>query len=246
MFKNWGYYAQWPAPKNVHALCTSRAKGYSLPPYQSNNLALHVGDCEEHVRLNRKSLRHELSLPNEPVWLEQTHSTDCIVAEEQTTRLADAAVTRDKQLPLVIMTADCLPITLCNQAGTEIAAIHAGWRGLVQGIIENTLNKMQSNPSELLAWIGPAICQSCYETGPEVVESFIKHYPFTQTSFRMDNGRHYADLPQMAELILKAQGVNAVYQSTICTFEQESTCYSYRRNAQTGRMATLIWFNATN
>ena len=140
------------------------------------------------------------------------------------------------------MTADCLPILLCNQDGTEIAAIHAGWRGLANGIVENTLHKMQSNPSTLLAWIGPSICQRCYEVGHELEQTFSKRYPYTKVALRREGAHQHANLPQMAELILKAHGVNAVYPSHACTFELEHQFFSYRRQAQTGRMATLIWF----
>ena len=141
------------------------------------------------------------------------------------------------------MTADCLPILLCDEAGKEIAAIHAGWKGLLNGIVENTLQKMHAHPRNLLAWIGPAICRRCYETGTEVRDAYINRYPFTHDAFQYTGSRLYADLPKLAELILKASGVNAVYQSNACSFEQESEFYSYRRQARTGRMASLIWFN---
>ena len=217
--------------------------GQSLPPYDNNNLALHVGDNEEHVRENRFALVSSLRLPGEPIWLEQTHSNLCVVVEDEPNRIADAAITRRKEFPLTIMTGDCLPIVLCNRAGTEIAAIHAGWRGLVNGIVENTLHKMESRPETLMAWIGPAICQTCYEVGHEMQTAFINQYPFTEKTFHTSGSHTYANLPKMAELILNAQGITAVYQSEACTFELKNQFYSYRRGEQTGRMATLIWFN---
>ncbi len=210
-----------------------------MGPYASNNLGLHVGDEETNVLANRRALRESLALPGEPAWLMQTHSTCCVVIENDKERTADAAITRQKNQPLVIMTADCLPILLCNTAGTEIAAIHAGWRGLLNGIVQHTLEKMHAPPETLLAWIGPAICQACYEVGKEVKEQFTGRYPFTASAF---DGR-LANLPLMADLVLRSQGVTAVYHSDICTFEQNTTCYSYRRESQTGRMGTLIWFN---
>ena len=235
--------ANWPAPPNISALTTSRMMGASLEPYGGNNLALHVGDNAIHVQNNREELVKNLLLPREPAWLEQTHTNHCVVVEDDPERLADASITRSTAYPLAIMTADCLPILLCDRAGTEIAAIHAGWRGLLNGIVENTINTMHTTPDTLLAWIGPAICNRCYETGSDVRDAYIKRYPFTEGAFYSHASRIHADLPKMAELILHAAGVTGVYQSDACSFELENKFYSYRRAAQTGRMATLIWFN---
>lgn len=238
--------ANWPAPPNIQALTTTRTLGFSVSPYDKNNLALHVGDKEEHVHANRSALVSTLQLPTNPIWLEQTHSNLCVVVEEDTNRCADAAVTRRINSPLAIMTADCLPIVLCDRNGSEIAAIHAGWRGLANGIIENTLAKMVNRSDLLLAWIGPAICQACYEVGDEMYQTYVSRYPFTKTTFRKNGTHRYANLPKMAELIFQAQGVSAVFQSAACSFELKNKFYSYRREAQTGRMATLIWFNDKN
>ncbi|WP_298626044.1 peptidoglycan editing factor PgeF [uncultured Legionella sp.] len=235
--------ANWSAPKNITALSTTRLSGFSVTPYDKNNLGSHVGDNPDHVAQNRQQLKKLLNLPAEPVWLEQTHSTTCIIPEDDNNRNADAATTRSNNHPLVILTADCLPITLCNQQGTEIAAIHAGWKGLFNGIIENTLNKMNSDSSDLLAWIGPAICQKCYEVGDEVHQSFTEKYPLSVNAFQKSGLKWIASLPQIAELILNSRGVSAVYRSDLCTFELETEFYSYRREAQTGRIGTLIWFN---
>lgn len=235
--------ANWPAPKNISALSTTRLSGFSQAPYDSNNLGLGVGDNDQHVLQNRQQLVEHLQLPGAPQWLRQTHSTHCVVVEEESNREADAAITRSSTHPLVILTADCLPIVLCNKQGTEIAAIHAGWRGLVNGIVENTLAKMHSNASELLAWIGPAICQQCYEIGDEVYQTFTSKYPESKTAFTAVNGKWRANLPKIAEMVLNLHRVNAVYQSELCTFESESELYSYRRTSQTGRIGTLIWIN---
>jgi len=240
--------ANWQAPANVTALTTTRFLGTSHYPFDKNNLALHVGDNEQNVLNNRETLKQDLQIPSSPEWLEQTHSTDCVVVEECKNRLADASITRRPNTVLTIMTADCLPIVLCNTDGTEIAAIHAGWRGLVNGIIEETLKKMYTQPSNLLAWIAPAICQQCYETGAEVKDNFIKHFPFTHTCFKKTGSHLYANLPQMAELILNHHGIHSIYQSNECTHEAkyayngEYKYYSYRRAQRTGRIATLIWF----
>lgn len=234
-------HADWPAPKHISALTTTLQNGCSEGPYASHNLGLHVEDNPAHVLLNRQALCRSLALPSEPYWLNQTHSTRAVVVGEDHHPDADAAITRQHTTPLVILTADCLPILLCNTKGTEIAAIHAGWRGLLNGVVHNTLEKMHSKPHTLLAWIGPAICQNCYEVGDEVRAQFTTEYPFTQGAF---NGR-YADLPRMAEMVLNHLGIKNIYQSGICTFEEKKRCYSYRRAAQTGRMGTLIWFNDT-
>lgn len=235
--------ANWPAPKNVNALTTTRDFGFSKFPYHLNNLGLHVGDNEKDVLANRQELRSSLGLGKEPEWLDQTHSNSCIIVEEDANRTADAAITRSTAHILAILTADCLPILLANKQGTEIAAIHSGWRGLVNGVIENTLAKMNSAPEQLMAWLGPAICQSCYEVGHEVYEIFTSQYSFATQGFRPKEEKWLAGLSQLAELILNSLGIVAVYPSQKCTFEQNKEFYSYRRASQTGRMATLIWLN---
>ena len=235
--------ANWQAPKNITALTSTRFSGFSQPPFESNNLALHTQDNEQDVLKNRQQMQAYLHLPAEPQWLTQTHSTRCVEVEKETSREADAAISRSFHHPLVILTADCLPITLCDMAGTEIAAIHAGWRGLAHGIIDNTLKKMNSLNSNLIAWIGPAICSACYETGDEVYETFLQNYPFSQEGFQRIDKKWHANLSQIAALILQSKGIKMVYQSKICTFEAENEYYSYRKNSQTGRIGTFIWFN---
>jgi polyphenol oxidase len=240
--------ANWPAPNNVKALTTTRSPGNSLPPFEKNNLGTHVGDNLEHVLANRRELITSLNLPNEPQWLVQTHSNYCVDLDEEITAHADAAITRQPNQVLTIMTADCLPIMLCNNKGTEIAAIHAGWRGLVNGIIENSITKLKSSPTDMMAWIGPSVCQACYEVGDEVRRTVLTQYAFTEKCFTPSthstqaNPKWQANLPLLAEKILKKLAIKAVYQSNMCTFEQEAYFYSYRRSPQTGRIATLIWF----
>lgn len=211
-------HATWPAPKHISALTTTRTT-------------------------DLLTLKNTLNLPAEPTWLTQTHSNTCVHVETNPIREADAAVTQNPMCPLAIKTADCLPILLCNQGGTEIAAIHGGWRGLLHGIIENTLNTMDSAPNTLMAWTGPAICKRCFEVGPEVPEAFIKRYPYVAPAFRPHQNKSFGDLPGIAELILKQQGVKHIYHSDACTFEEKNKFYSYRRDKQTGRLATLIWFH---
>lgn len=238
--------ANWQAPHNIKALTTTRKEGFSLTPYSENNLGLHVGDKAEHVLANRASLKQKLQLPNEPEWLSQIHSDICVIIGEDNNREADAAISKSKDKVLAIMTADCLPIVLCNKEGTEIAAIHAGWKGLANGVIENTLTKMTSPAKDLIAWIGPSICQSCFEVGGEVFDIFKSRFSFAEKHFSARNEKWLANLPGLAESRLYQLGLSAVYQSKICTFEEENDFYSYRRQAQTGRMVTLIWFNENN
>jgi YfiH family protein len=235
--------ANWPAPSHIHALTTSRLGGFSNHPYNENNMGLHVGDNLSHVLKNRQQLQQRLALQHEPIWLQQTHSTDCIRVENTNNRQADAQVTSAKQYPLAIMTADCLPITLCDKEGKEIAAIHGGWRGLCFGIIENTLAQMLSPRQDILAWIGPGICGLCYEVGLEMRSSVLKRYPYSEAIFQPHKNLWLANLPALAELIFNQNGVFNVYHSNQCTFEHHNMYYSYRREANTGRMATLIWFN---
>lgn len=235
--------ANWQAPQNIKAITTTRLGGFSVDEYATNNLGLHVNDNNDHVIQNRIALKNNLNLPGEPFWLEQTHTSICTTVDNHNSnRFADAAITQDKKIPLVILTADCVPIVICNQQGSEIAAIHAGWKGLASGIIENTVSKFTHGVENYTAWVGPAICQSCYATGNEVYQKFITKYAYLESAFKQQNLQIYADLPKIAKLILNNLGVNSVYLSNACTFEESDKYYSYRQNSKTGRIATLIWF----
>lgn len=235
--------ADWPAPAWVHALTTTRLDGHSDDPYTSNNLALHVNDQDNAVLKNRHALRQHCSLTQEPAWLNQTHSTRCVRVENDPNRDADAAITSEMHQPLAILTADCLPILLCNQEGTEVAAIHAGWRGLAHGIIENTLRSMQSHTTSLHAWIGPGICAQCYPVGDEMRDTFLQRDHTLADGFEFRHEQWHADLPYLAQRILQSSNLLSVSHANACTFEKKELFYSYRRTAQTGRMATLIWFS---
>lgn len=232
----------WSAPANIAALTTTKIGGISQPPFDSNNMGLHVNDNQAHVLANRSALHTSLNLPGPIEWLDQTHSTDCVIVEQDSRRQADAAITRDKQRVLAIMTADCQPILLCNRQGTEIAAIHAGWRGLLNGIIEKTIAKMNSSPDEIMAWIGPSICQNCFEVGDEVREQFFSHYVFSKEYFKPHGKKWLANTAGISEKILNTLSIHQITLSHLCTFERKNEFYSYRREQQTGRMASLIWF----
>lgn len=233
--------ANWQLPNKIQAGTTTRTGGMSIAPYTGNNLGFHVGDNPNDVLNNRKSTQEKLSLPSEPEWLEQTHSTKVVIVEKETDRNADAAITRASKRVLSIMTADCLPILLSNEEGSEIAAIHAGWRGLAYGILENTLLKMESEHKALHAWIGPGICGNCYATGEEVYSTFKERYPFAEKAFRKEKNQWFLDLAFLANCILNEHDLASVSLSQCCTYENREQLYSYRAQNITGRMATFIW-----
>ncbi|OGV37949.1 MAG: polyphenol oxidase [Legionellales bacterium RIFCSPHIGHO2_12_FULL_35_11] len=233
----------WRTPKNIKALTTTRNFGCSINEFASNNFGLHINDNTEHVLKNRINLAKEHNLPSEPIWLNQTHSNICVVVEDNFPNInADAAITKDSRFPLVIMTADCVPILICHKLGTEIGAIHAGWKGLLNGVIENTFTNLSDRPENYIAWIGPAICQNCYQTGKEVMSEFMIKFSDSIKFFKTTNTNINANLPGIAEYILNNLGVKKIYQSNECTFEKTNKFYSYRKSAKTGRMASLIWF----
>lgn len=232
----------WPAPSKVAACCTTRPGGKSLPPYDSLNLGIRTRDDPAIVEANRELLVRELDLSRSPDWLVQTHSTDVVVLEETADRAADAAITRTPGHVAVVLTADCLPILLTSVAGDEVAAAHAGWRGLQAGVIETTLEKMHSNPEQLLAWIGPGISQPHFEVGDEVREAFLSRLPDTEAFFeRGRRGHWYCDLSAIADYRLRQLGVQQVYRDDHCTYANRKLFHSYRRDGESGRMASLIW-----
>jgi YfiH family protein len=234
----------WPAPPQVHACTTTRIGGVSLPPYDTLNLAIHVGDDPLAVAENRRRLREQLQLPSEPRWLNQVHgtcSTDAALITD-TPCEADASYTALPDVVCAVLTADCLPLLLCDRSGTRVAAIHAGWRGLHAGVIEQTVCAMNVPGEELLAWCGPAIGADAFEVGEEVREAFVSVDPLAVHAFlHSPHGRWLADLYVLAHQRLAAVGVTQVYGGDHCTFSEAQLFYSYRREGRTGRMASLIW-----
>ena len=236
--------ALWSAPPQIKALCTTRIGGISKHPYYSFNMATHVGDDEVCVLHNRKLLGDSLKLPAEPCWMEQTHSTRVVNLGHEASRCADAAITQKANTIAVVMTADCLPILLCNRSGSEIAAIHAGWRGLADGIIEATIKKMKSSPDQLLAWIGPGIGQHYFEVGDEVRKNFNAKNTGANDHFIASRSEHWlCDLGGLAVDVLTRLELAEVNRTEYCSFKDDSLFFSYRRNATTGRMASLIWID---
>ena len=235
----------WQAPSRVKAISTLRQGGFSQGPYDSFNLAEHVGDDRNCVLRNRELLQQALNLPAEPGWLEQTHSTGVVVLEEDANRGADAAITRLVDTVSVVMTADCLPILLSNQAGTEVAGVHAGWRGLADGVIQATLKKIQSPADELIAWIGPGISRQFFEVGDEVRNNFLDHVKDNQQYFSANRPGHWlCDLAGLASGVLSRYGITEIDRDPGCSYRDESRFFSYRRNTACGRMASLIWIES--
>lgn len=248
--------ADWPAPANVHAVSTTRQHGESKGDYAGLNLALHVGDDAQTVVKNRARLAAFLGLPDEPIWLNQVHKTCTVNTDEysKTAKMppdADASFSVKPNQVCVVMTADCLPLLVCNRKGDKVAAIHAGWRGLAEGVIEYSIAALQEPADQLLVWLGPAIGPQAFEVGEEVRAVFIGKFAefgslsiqaaqaFTQTS----PGHYLADIYQLARLTLQTLGISAVYGGEYCTFNDANHFYSYRRDGTTGRQASLIWFS---
>jgi len=238
-------WPDWPAPSRVRAVSTTRICGVSQSPYASLNLGDHVGDAPGAVAENRARLRSVLSLPAEPCWLQQVHGNCAVDAAEQTWPCqADAAYTDQPGVVCAVLTADCLPLLLCDRAGTRVAAVHAGWRGLANGVIERALAGFATSGSELMAWLGPAIGPRAFEVGDEVRAEFVAHDAAAASAFQSARAGHwYADLYTLARQRLAACAVTAVYGGDCCTFTDAARFYSYRRDGSTGRMASLIWLD---
>jgi hypothetical protein len=237
----------WPAPTNVRALVTTRHGGVSTGPYASLNLGDHVGDDPATVAENRRVLRRRL--PADPVWLKQVHDIRCVDASRTAGGCeADAALARARGIVCAVLTADCLPILLCDDSGTVVAAAHAGWRGLAAGVIESTVAAMNVPGERLMAWLGPAIGPDNFKVGDEVRDIFIAHDPQATAAFKAcGNGKWLCDIYLLARQRLAALGVcrsvgNAA-SADFCTVRDEARFFSYRRDGATGRMASLVWLD---
>lgn len=234
-------FPDWPAPTQVKALQTTRLDGYSSGPYKSLNLGEHVGDDPLLVAANRQRL--SAFLPSEPVWMHQVHGTNVIdAAQAGCLQEADGAFANAPDTVCCVMTADCLPVLLCDRAGTVVAAAHAGWRGLLHGVVEATVASMRVPASELLAWLGPAIGPQAFEVGSEVRESFMNVHGNAEHAFApQPNGKWLADIYLLARQRLQGAGVTQIYGGEFCTYSDAARFFSYRRDRVTGRMASLIW-----
>ena len=225
---------------------TLRGCGKSEGKYKSFNLATHVNDETHSVNSNRDLL--DQFLPSSPYWLNQTHSVDVIELPSPALN-GDASYTKDTNTVCVVQTADCLPLLVTNKKGTIVAAIHAGWRGLLNGVIENTIHKMNMSPNELLVWLGPAIGQKYFKVGADVKNNFCEKDQEAEKAFRaISDQKWLADIYYLAKLRLKASGVTDIYGGSVmdeyCTYANEADYFSYRRDGETGRMASLIWIES--
>ena len=236
----------WRLPNGVHAAFTTRLGGVSAPPWDSFNVATHVGDSPESVAANRKLLREKLQLPTDPAWLNQVHGVDVVDLDAAHTfaapPTADASFSRAANRVCVIMVADCLPVLFASRDGKTIGAAHAGWRGLANGVLENTVRAMGVPPGDLSAWLGPAISQEHFEVKDEVRAAFVNADPESASDFAPNpRGRWQADLAGLARRRLAALGVNDVIGGKWCTFSDPKRFYSHRRDGKGGRLAALIW-----
>lgn len=263
--------ADWPAPNNIKAFVTTREGGVSIPPFDGFNLAMHVEDNPEHVEHNRQILNDLLASHASKslaplVWGTQVHGVDVVelplAAPSNLSIEADSFYTQKANQPCLVMTADCLPVVFCSKTGDEVAVAHAGWRGLANGVLEQTLKQFKSPASEIMAWLGPAIGADQFEVGPEVRSAFLSfthdldvlgkiESAFTATPNAHSNSigpgshkhKYLADIFALARIRLNAFGISAIYGGGDCTVSQPDKYYSYRRDGKTGRMATLVWLD---
>lgn len=234
----------WPAPARVRALTTTRHGGVSTGVYASFNLAMHCGDEIARVTENRKWLRTGLGAPPVVCWLSQVHGTDVVDADRDYAAppAADAALAQTPRRACAILTADCVPVLLCDRAGTMVGAAHCGWRGLALGVLAELAQRLPTDTANLIAWLGPGIGPARYEVGQDVRAALLHSLPasIVEGALRASRGKWLADLYELARAQLHALGVTAVYGGGFCTYD-DARFYSYRRDGVTGRMATLIW-----
>ena len=235
----------WPAPQNVRAAVTTRVGGVSVGCYSSLNLGSHVGDDPAAVAENRRRVERALKLPRTPTWLDQVHGTNVVEAGEyEEPPTGDASFGTRPGVVCAVLTADCLPVLLCDDQGGGVAAAHAGWRGLGEGVLSETVQTLGFAPERLLAWLGPAIEPSAFEVGDEVREHFVNRDPRFAEAFERNMRRRWqADIYALARVELRRLGVERIYGGGFECFADHERFFSYRRDKQTGRMATMIWLS---
>lgn len=237
----------WPVAPNVCSLITTRVGGVSCGAYASLNLGDHVGDDPLAVAENRR--RVAAYLPAAPLWLKQVHGVDVLDAAQfsgvSSAPTGDASFTRISGAVCAVMTADCLPVLLCDRVGRVVAVAHAGWRGLAAGVLAKTVQAMALPGAQLLAYLGPAIGPQAFEVGDEVRKIFVDAHREAAAAFQpLHSGKWLADLYLLARQALGRCGVEAVYGGGYCTVHEEARFFSYRRDGESGRMASLIWLAA--
>ncbi|MDG1644820.1 polyphenol oxidase [Klebsiella huaxiensis] len=234
---------QWAAPEGVVACSSTRIGGVSQYPYYSLNLGAHCGDNLQHVEENRRRMFAAGGLPSYPVWLEQVHGTAVLKLDggPYESKRADASYCNVPGTVCAVMTADCLPVLFCNRAGTEVAAAHAGWRGLCEGVLEETVSCFADRAENIMAWLGPAIGPEAFEVGAEVREAFMEKDVQAESAFRPTGEKYLANIYQLARQRLANAGVELVFGGDRCTLSEKNDFFSYRRDKTTGRMASFIW-----
>lgn len=234
----------WKAPKQVKAFASTRVGGYSEVPYQGLNLGMHVGDDPKLVQRNRELLQQRMKMPTAPVWLNQTHSTVVAEIDKPTSEVldADGVITSASNVVCSAMTADCLPVLITNTQGTQVAAVHAGWRGLAGGIVENALEKFSN---DVMLWLGPAIGSQAFEVGEDVLQAFLDYDANADKAFVAtgQQGKWWANMAMLTRLRMAKLGIDHVVDSGLCTYQDPQRFYSYRRDGVTGRQATFIWID---
>ena len=237
-------HADWPAPSNVHTLITTRQGGVSQGRFASLNVGDHVGDDPAAVAENRCRVQAHVPLPL--AYLQQAHTSRICPATAALADpyIADAAFDRTGRAACAVMTADCLPVLLCDRAGSVVAAAHAGWRGLAGGVLENTIAAMQADPADLLAWLGPAIGPDAFEVGGDVLAAFTQADPAAEAAFdTIGSGKYLANIYLLATQTLRRAGVSQIYGGRHCTVLERDRFFSYRRDGQTGRMVSAVWLS---
>jgi len=236
---------KWPAPENIRAIQTTRNGGFSLESYSSFNLSSNVGDVDKHVEDNHKKLLDYL--PSKPFWLNQIHSDKAEELPSKSNLDCDASYTYNKRIVCAVRTADCLPIFLTDFEGSFVALIHAGWKGLLHGVIEKTIDKINSS-SEIIVWLGPCIGQESFEVGNDIYDLFINKDINTKKAFKLLRNRYYLDLAIAARLKLNYLNIKNIsgvgITEDFCTFRDQKNFFSYRRDGKTGRMASLLWIDS--
>jgi polyphenol oxidase len=241
-----GFAPDWPAPARVRAWVTERAGGTSAGSYAALNLGTHVGDSPERVADNRARVRAGVPLPSEPVWLEQVHSTTVLDLDRDAVAAADGAVTSHAGVVCAVLTADCLPVIFAARDGTRVGVAHAGWRGLLNGVLPAAVRALGTPPAEIVAWLGPAIGAASYEVGAEVREAYLALDATAATAFTPNaRGRWQADLYALARASLADAGIEGVHGGGFCTYREADRFFSHRREAPCGRFATLVWLSDT-
>lgn len=230
----------------ISAIQTTRRGGMSLSPYDSMNMGINTADPE--VGKNIACLKNQNNLPHSPMFLTQTHSNKVVEynapPKNHNEHEADACFTREKNTICAILTADCLPVLLSSKTEPLVAAIHCGWKGLHANIIKSTLNKIAVDAGQLQAWLGPCISYKAYEVSEELRTKFVKtNQELAHCFYQNKKGKWHADLKKIAVTQLNQLGITEISQSPFCTFENNSLFYSYRKQPETGRMASMIWLN---